>query len=479
MSLPNALSVMLRRAGQDHLIDHAGILAPTERASFLDQLLSVDWDHVGELWRTRDQSIALNVTAAQAPHQVVRLPTSDAQQSAWMAARQTGEDALRAGRVAAVVVAGGQGTRLGIAYPKGLLPVGPLSQQTLFQRFFDQVHARKQQHGVSIPYAIMTSHATHADTLQALEEQHYYGLDPDDVWPFCQGRMPAVDAITGRALLAGPGQLALSPDGHGGILAAMARAGLLERMKSRGIDTIYYHQIDNPTTIIADPAFLGWHLHHQAEMSTKVVAKRSAEEKMGVAVDLQGSTQIIEYSDLPAELAALTDDDGQLKFWAGNTAIHVFQRTFLERALLDKHALPFHVARKSVPYWTKETGTVTPPAPNAFKFERFIFDVMPWSQSALIVEADRSAEFNPIKNNSGADSLETAQAAMMALHRQWLRSAGATVADSVPVEISPLIALAAADLRGRIAQGTVITEPLWLSPKTIGQYPWFHPVSRA
>ena len=285
--------------------------------------------------------------------------------------------------------------------------------------------------------------------------------------------MPAVDAETGQALLSGPGQLALSPDGHGGILAAMAAAGLLDRMRTRGIDTIYYHQIDNPTTIVADPAFLGWHLLQDREMSTKVVAKRSAEEKMGVAVDLDGATQVIEYSDLPAELAAARDAQGQLKFWAGNTAIHAFRREFLERALLDTQALPFHVAKKLVPYWTLNGGPVTPTSPNAYKFERFIFDVMPWSKATLIVEADRAAEFNPIKNNTGVDSPETAQAALMALHRQWLRQAGATLADDIPVEISPLVALDANDLLGRIAPGTTLTEPIWLSPETLIRYPWF------
>lgn len=473
MSLPSKLSILLHQTGQEHLIDHAERLPSSQLVAFEQQLLAVDWDLVAQLWQTRDVLSNVNVYEARTPRMLIRLPGNETEHTHWKTARKTGEDALRAGRVAVAVVAGGQGTRLGISFPKGLLPVGPLSQQSLFARFFDQLKARQQRHGVRIPYAVMTSPATHDDTLRALEEQNYFGVDPADVWPFCQGRMPAVDATTGRALLAAPGQLALSPDGHGGILAAMAKAGLLEKMKSRGIDLLFYHQIDNPTTIVADPAFLGWHLQTHAEMSTKVVAKRSAEEKMGVAVDIEGKTQVIEYSDLPGELAAATDDQGQLRFWAGSTAIHIFQRTFLERALLDNNSLPFHIARKTVPYWTKESGLISPSTPNAFKFERFIFDIMPWSDAALIVEADRAEEFNPIKNNAGADSLETAQPALMALHRRWLRDAGASVADSVPVEISPLVALSGEDLKERIAPGTVITEPTWLAPETLSQFPWF------
>ncbi len=479
MSLPSALSTQLQAAGQEHLIAHAMQLSGPEGAAFVEQLRAIEWPLVSQLWNDRANSAAVNAREAQSPQRVVRLPNTPAERAQWIEAHREGEAALRSGRVAVVVVAGGQGTRLGISFPKGLLPVGPLSQHTLFQRFFEQVRARNQRYGVTIPYAVMTSQATHADTLQALQDHQWFGLNPDDVWPFCQGQMPAVDAATGRALLASPGHLALSPDGHGGILAALSRAGLLERLRERGIDTVYYHQIDNPTTIIADPFFLGWHLQSAVEMSTKVVAKRSAEEKMGVAVDLHGATQVIEYSDLPADIAATKDEQGQLKFWAGNTAIHVFQRDFLERALLDKQALPFHVAKKAVPYWTAETNIVTPPAPNAFKFERFIFDVMPWSKAALIVEADRAAEFNPIKNNTGADSLVTAQEAMMALHRDWVRKAGATIADDVPIEISPLIALQMADLLGCFAANAVITEPTWLSPETVHRYPWFRVKSPA
>lgn len=474
MSLPAELSTKLKEASQEHLIAHADQLPAADREKFLEQLQAIDWSLVAQLWQTRGQSAGVNAADAEAPRDLIRLPQNSAEREDWQHAQRVGENALRSGRVAVVVVAGGQGTRLGITFPKGLLPVGPLSQHTLFQKFFEQVRARQQRYGTTIPYAIMTSEATHTDTLQALEQNLWFGFDPDQVWPFCQGRMPAVDAETGRALLAAPGQLALSPDGHGGILAAMARAGLLDRMRSRGIDTIFYHQIDNPTTVVADPSFLGWHLLRQREMSTKVVAKRSAEEKMGVAVDLNGATQVIEYSDLPAELAAQRDAQDQLKFWAGNTAIHAFQREFLERALLDNHALPFHIAKKAVPYWTPEARSVTPESPNAFKFERFIFDIMPWSKAALIVEANRAEEFNPIKNNTGNDTLETAQTAMMALHRHWLRQAGATIADDVPVEISPLVAVEPMDLQGCVTSGTVITEPTWLAPETVSRIPWFH-----
>jgi UDP-N-acetylglucosamine/UDP-N-acetylgalactosamine diphosphorylase len=138
--------------------------------------------------------------------------------------------------------------------------------------------------------------------------------------------------------------------------------------------------------------------------------------------------------------------------------MHIFQREFLERALHDDRALPFHIARKIVPYVDEAGRLVTPTVPNAFKFERFIFDVLPWSHRSLIVEANRADEFNPVKNQTGDDSPETARAALMALHRRWLRAAGVEIADDVPVEISPLVASGPADLAGRFPSGTRITE---------------------
>ncbi|MDZ4689135.1 MAG: UTP--glucose-1-phosphate uridylyltransferase, partial [Planctomycetaceae bacterium] len=346
--------------------------------------------------------------------------------------------------------------------PKGMFPIGPISGKSLFQLFCEQLIARQRRYGVRIPYAVMTSDATHAATVAYFQSHGFFGLDADDVWFFCQANMPAVDANTGVALLAGPGRLAVSPDGHGGILAAMSKSGVLKKLADRGIETLYYHQVDNPTTPVCDPAFIGWHLVNEADVSTKVVAKVSGEERMGVAVSVEGTTRIIEYSDFPPEVAALTDAAGQLRFWAGNTAMHVFDRAFLERAAVDEKALPFHIARKAVPYWTPSQGDVMPSKPNAIKFERFIFDVLPWAQRALIVEGDRADEFNPVKNRDGSDSPLTAKAALQALHRRWVRQAGGAIADDVPIEISPLAALAADDLQQRYA-GQVICAPLLLT----------------
>jgi UDP-N-acetylglucosamine/UDP-N-acetylgalactosamine diphosphorylase len=475
----DALQQLLAETGQSHLWTYAEELPEPQRTAFLSEVARIDWRQIAQLYQQATTSGANDAKSlaqfADPPERLVRLTDPP---SAWQAARERGEAALRAGKVAAILVAGGEGTRLGFDGPKGMYPIGPLSGKTLFQLFAEQLIARRRKYGVRIPYLIMTSDATHADSIAFWQKHDYFGLPADDVRFFCQGHMPALD-FQGRALFTGPGQLVLSPDGHGGLLAALDRSGLLHELAQRGIETLYYHQVDNPTTIVCDAAFIGWHLQEQADVSTKVVAKCSAAEKMGVVVTIDGVTRVIEYSDLPADVAAQTDERGALRIWAGNTAMHVFQRGFLERALQNDAVLPFHIARKAVPHWTPSSKSsapamasedsiagargyemITPDAPNAFKFERFIFDVLPWADRALIVEADRAAEFNPVKNKSGADTPETARAGLQALYRSWLRQAGAIIADDVPVEISPLRALDEEDVKGRIKAGMTITGAL-------------------
>ncbi len=221
-------------------------------------------------------------------------------------------------------------------------------------------------------------------------------------------------------------------------------------MERRGIEYLYYHQVDNPLAIVCDPAYLGWHALNKADVSTKVVAKQSPEDKMGVAVDVDGVTQIIEYSDLPIEVARRRTDSDELELWAGSTAIHIFSRDFLSRLLTGTWELPFHIAHKAVAHHIPGQGPVTPAQPNAYKFERFIFDVMPQARKALIVEADRQREFNPLKNADGVHSPTDVRRSLVEMHREWARRAGRIVPAGKAVEISPLVALDAEDFAANV-----------------------------
>ncbi len=447
-------------------------LSAAERQRLARQVESLDLDRIAALWSSRQQAgktaqtedVAQLARRAAPPASIVRLPRTPQEREDWHRAQQTGEELLKAGRVGAILVAGGQGTRLGFEKPKGEFPIGPVSQSTLFQILAEQVLARSRRAGKPIPYFIMTSDATHEETVAFFSSHNYFGLPPGDAFFFEQGNMPAVDEASGKLLMADKGTLSTSPDGHGGMLAALAKAGLLDEMQRRGIELLHYHQVDNPTAIVCDPVFLGFHAEREAEMSIKVVAKRSAGERMGVAVDVDGRTQIIEYSDLPADVAAKTDERGELLLWAGSTAIHVFSRSFLDRVAHSETALPFHIAHKKVPYCDEQGAHVAPERENAYKFERFIFDALPAARRSLVLETDRSREFNPVKNATGDDSPETARDALQRLHRGWLRSAGAIVDDRTAVEISPLFALDADEVRAWVQPGTRVTEPTFFVP---------------
>lgn len=459
---PDELADRLRRYDQLHLLRWWGELTEAQRRLLTTQIEAVDFDVIDRLRSNFGAEGASPGIHLKPPSQLVRLPESDGELAERDRAVQAGRDVLSAGKLGVILVAGGQATRLGCSFPKGMYPIGPVSGCSLFQILAEQLLARSRQAGVSIPYYVMTSDATHNETIAFFEEHRHFGLDPNDVFFFQQGTMPAVDAETGRLLLADKGQLSTSPDGHGGLLTALERAGLLETMRTRGIEYLFYHQVDNPSVTVCDPAFLGFHVLFQAEVSTKVVVKRSPEEKMGVVVDGDGTTRIIEYSDLPTELASQRNQDGGLVYWTGSIAVHVFNRSFLERLIDDDIELPLHSAHKPVPFLDETGRLITPDKPNAYKFERFIFDVLPHAFPTLVVQADRNREFHPVKNAAGDDSPATAQSAMSALFRDWLQSAGAEVAENVPVEISPLFALDADDVCRKVQPGTRFTGPTYL-----------------
>ncbi len=464
------LHARLSQYGQSHLLQWWDELNEAQRSGLLAQLESIDYSLIARLYSEREAgggSSASELAArATPPTQLVALPRTAAENELWRQATALGEEQLREGRVGAILVAGGQGTRLGFDKPKGMFPIGPVSDRSLFQIFCEQLLARGRRAGAVIPYFIMTSDATHADTVAFFEEHHFFGLKRRDVYFFRQGTLPAVCDKTGQIHLAEKHEVAMTPDGHGGILKALLAAGLLDVMRDRGLESLYYHQVDNPMAIVCDPAFLGLHELHGSDISTKVVNKVVPEEKTGVLVNVDGQTQIIEYSDMPVERTREVEPDGTLRFRAGNTAMHVIRRGFLQDLVDQGRDLPYHRAHKPVPCLDRSGNRIepAPTAKNAFKFEQFIFDTLPLAATALVVEADRSTEFNPVKNQSGADSPQTSRQAISRLNREWLRSAGAEVADEASVEISPLVALTPTDLGGHIVPGQLIPDGTILRP---------------
>lgn len=462
LSVPGDLRQRLRQYGQEHVLRWWEGLTDGERKELLDQLQGLDLEQLQRLYGQREQTYALPPFDRIAPIPVV--PHGDSNPGV----RRLGEAALRRGEVAALVVAGGQGSRLGFEHPKGMYPIGPVSNKSLFQVHAEKVLALGRRFGCAIPLLIMTSQTNQEETRAFFEEHRYFGLAPEQVTFFSQGTMPALDLGTGKLLLEARHRLFSSPNGHGGTLTALADSGLLERLERRGVRVVFYFQVDNPLVKIADPLFLGQHLQVRSEASTKVVPKNGPKDRMGNLVLIDGRCSIIEYSDLPDELAHQKDAKGQLRFGVGSPAIHAFDLAFLQRVTQAGARIPYHVARKKVPYLDETGQTAEPEKENALKFEMFVFDVLPRAERWVVVETSRREEFEPLKNATGSDSPESVRRAIGNLAGDWLAKAGVSVPRgaggdvAVPLEISPLYALDAEELAAKVDRKLEIQRSTYL-----------------
>lgn len=460
-----SLEQRLAPYGQQHLLRFWDELDDEGRERLAAQINDLDLDRLWRLIRGSGAEGDFGALAeSAAPPAAVR---ADGSGAAWSVndATRRGEQALRDGKVAAVLVAGGQGTRLGFNQPKGMFPIGPVSGRTLFEIFAARLKAIAARYGTRVPLYLMTSDATDEETRAYFEQHDYLGLPREDVIIFRQGTMPAVEAESGKILLESKESLALSPDGHGGTVAALRRSGCLDDIESRGVENLFYFQVDNPLVTLCDPTFIGHHLMAGSEMTTQVVRKRYPTERVGNVVLIDGRVHIIEYSDLPESQAEVTAADGSLRLWAGNIAVHVIDVGFLRRMAESDDGLPFHRAFKKVPYVNKDGRRVEPDEPNATKFERFIFDLLPKAENGFVVEVRPEEAFAPVKNASGAeaDTPESAQRAIVELHRRWLEDAGAYVGQGIRVEIDPEYAFSPQRLAEKIRPNLKIESDRFLT----------------
>ena len=383
-------------------------------------------------------------------------------------ARAAGEDLLRQGKVAALVVAGGQGTRLGFDAPKGCFPICPISQNSLFQLHAESILAMGRRYGRPVPLYVMTSGATDALTQDYFVRNHFFGLDHDDVRFFVQPMLPALTA-DGRLVLEDRGCVLMSPNGHGGTLGALRDSGMLDDMERRGVEEVSYFQVDNPLIRQVDPLFVGYHRLAGAQMSSKAIPKRDPEEKLGAFGRQDGRVVIVEYSDLTKEQMYRRRPDGSLVFGLGSPAMHVISVAFVKRMTGGDLALPFHVAEKAQPVVDDSGDVVQPQGKNIRKFETFIFDALRFAGASIIMEVRREDEFSPVKNATGEDSPATARRDMITRWAGWLSAAGFAVPRaangqvSAEIEISPLYALDAQDLRARMPDGRPADGQLYLA----------------
>lgn len=436
-------------AGQGHVFAHWGDLDSAAQERLAAQAAEIDLEETARLYESLVKGDGLAGVSLEglAPAPYEALPSNGGDAEKWATMKAAGEEALRAGKVAAFVVAGGQGTRLGYDGPKGTFPVTPLREKTLFQVFAEKIRAAQNRYGATIPWFIMTSHANHEATVTAFQENGFYGLKAADVHFFTQGRMAAIDP-EGKIILEARDRIAMSPDGHGGSLRALVRSGAIDTMRAAGIDCLSYFQVDNPLVQVIDPTFIGFHRVGRSEMSSKMIPKAYPLEKVGVFCAQNGRSIVIEYSDLPEAMQEEREPNGELRYCAGSIAIHLLSVDFVAKVGAGEaaFALPFHLAHKKIPFLAEDGTTHTPNQANGYKFEMFVFDALPFAQNPVIIETPRADDFSPVKNAQGVDSPQTSKEDQIRQWVRWMRAAGVSIETDetglppFQIEVSPLFA---------------------------------------
>lgn len=447
---------LLEKHNQNHLLAFWEQLNEGEKQNLLAQIQQLDFVKI-EDWVVNfvKKSVSTEIsTKLSPPRSYSPVPVGAEQKRKYVKALELGKKLISAGKVAAFVVAGGQGTRLGFDGPKGNFPISPVKNKTLFRIFAEFIIAASDKYQTSCPWYVMTSPLNHDETIEIFRSNCHYGLKESDVFIFQQGTMPNF-GFDGKILLADKANISSSPDGHGGSLKALCASGAIDDMKRRGVELLSYWQVDNPLVNIIDPLFIGLHALDKAEMSSKALVKAGPREKVGNFCLVDGKVTVIEYSDFPDELAEKQNPDGSLVFELGSIAIHIISTSFVEKLNSEGISLPLHKAIKKIPYIDQQGKFVEPVEPNGVKLETFIFDALPLASKSIILQTLRGQEFAPTKNATGVDSVETTRQMMVDRAADWLESAGISIprkpdgsVDCV-IEIAPSFALEKEDIKAK------------------------------
>ncbi|XP_050313546.1 UDP-N-acetylhexosamine pyrophosphorylase-like protein 1 [Anthonomus grandis grandis] len=462
MSSLDSIRKVLQNCQQEHLLKFEDQLNENEREIFLKQLSTIKFDKVNALFQKAKNSISEDVQKLDSRMQPISAQQCGSEKSAsaeeLLSYRKLGLEEISKGHVAVLLLAGGQGTRLGVSYPKGMYSVGLPSGKTLFQiqaeRIRRVLNLAKEEHGTmgQIVWYIMTSGPTNATTKKFLEKNDYFGLSQDNVKVFQQGLLPCFD-FSGKILLEEKNLVALAPDGNGGIYSALSNNHILKDMENRGIKYVHVHSVDNILVKVADPVFIGYCVTKEVECGAKVVSKDGPDEAVGVICKVDGKNQVVEYSEITNETANLRDSSGNLVFSAGNICNHFFTTEFLQKIADDYEPdLKLHVAKKKIPHVNDSGDKILPSSPNGIKIEKFIFDVFQFTERFVTWEVSRMSEFSALKNADSAkkDCPFTAKRDLLRLHKSYIEKYGGKVKDGVEVEISPLLSYSGENIEEKV-----------------------------
>lgn len=389
----------LKRIGQEQILRYWDELSESEKKSLEAQVRGTDWSVLENLAHPENLSGKGKIE----PIAGLRAKEIEARREEFFA---LGKEAIKKGKVGAVLLAGGQGTRLGTDAPKGTFDIGVTRPLYIFQQQIENLSEVTNECGAYVPLYVMTSEKNNDETVAFWKEKNYFGYPAQYVRFFKQDMAPAVD-FSGKVILEGKANIALSPNGNGGWYSSLARCGLLSEIRARGIEWLNAFAVDNVLQRIADPVFVGACIAEGVNCGSKVVCKAEPHEKVGVLCLEDGKPNIIEYYELTEEMANARDEKGDLQYIYGVILNYLFRLEKLDEVADAK--IPVHVVKKKVPYLSDAGEFVKPQTENGYKFETLILDMIKLMETCLPFEVVREREFAPIKNRTGVDSVETAR----------------------------------------------------------------------
>lgn len=425
-----------KKYGQQHLLKYYNELSNTDQGNLLNQILDINFEFISSLY----SGLVLNSKQKQIYEDFSPLKpiifedcSSEEKENYY----NLGIEAIKEGKVGVLLVAGGQGTRLGHNGPKGTFSIGLPSNKSLFQLQCERLINISRKAGRLIPWYIMTSPENHNDTIAFFKNNNYFGYKEEYINFFQQGVLPIVNE-EGKIFLSSKSDISTGPSGNGGCFMSLMDSGMLNDINNRGVEWIFLYGVDNTIVRVADPYFIGFTIKSGQLVTSKVVSKVSANEKVGVLCYRNGHPTIVEYTELPDEMLQQKDSFGNLLYDNANILNHILHIDFITESLQMK--LPFHVAHKRISYINGLGIEVTPEKPNGYKFECFLFDIFANLNDMAAIKVKREEEFAPVKNSNGEDSPKTARELILNLHKQWLISHGldCKILMGKTVEISPL-----------------------------------------
>lgn len=373
--------------------------SPEENEVLKERLKKIDWSILEHIERKE----TINERGVFAPLDAVEISEITAREAEF---REMGLKTIKEQKVGAVLLAGGQGTRLGLDKPKGTLNIGVNRELYLFEQLLKNLLEVTDEARAYVPLYIMTSNINHDDTVQFFEEHHYFGYPKEYVKFFTQEMEPACD-YQGRVYMESSTEVVMSPNGNGGWFGSMVNAGLLADIKTRGIEWLNVFAVDNCLQRIADPLFIGATIAYGCVSGAKVVRKCAPDERVGVLCTEDGRPSIAEYYEMTEEMATARKANGDLQYGFGVILNYLFSEKRLEE-IADAH-MPIHVVEKKIPYMDTNGNYVKPEVPNGYKFETLVLDMVHMMENCIPYEVERAREFAPIKNLHGVDSLDTAR----------------------------------------------------------------------